>query len=115
MMIILIAIVIVAINVYHNKDNRNNTDNTPIKGTFKYNEKVKYEFGENGKGAMYDGDTKYEYDYTIQNNAIMIDFKNENVYDATYTYIFKDNTLTLVGGKGTMGGKYILEKEENEF
>ena len=60
---------------------------------------------------MYDRNSKYDYTYTIENENIMMDFKNEALRDATYTYKLEDDTLTLIGGEGTTGGEYILKKE----
>ena len=82
-----------------------------LEGTFVYNENVKYEFQSNGKGAMYDTNIKYGYTYTIENQNIMLDFENEAIHDATYTYQLEGDTLTLIGGEGTIGGEYILKKE----
>lgn len=82
-----------------------------LKGTFVYGESVKYEFNGKGNGAMYDSNTKYSYTYSIEENKLEIDFINEAVRDATYTFSIENNTLTLIGGEGTMGGEYILERE----
>ncbi len=102
-----------AINT-HNKDNNESIgkEEDILKGTFYYSDSVKYEFTGKGKGAMYDGDTKYEYTYTINDNKMTIDFENEAVHDAKYTFNLEDDTLTLIGGEGTTGGEYILKKGE---
>ena len=114
--IILLIIIMIAVGItiaiINNKDNNstNAEDNTLI-GTFIYNENVKYEFNNNGKGAMYDNETEYKYSYTINENKLVLDFENEAVHDATYRFKLENSTLTLNGEEGTMGGKYILEKE----
>lgn len=82
-----------------------------LKGTFVYGESVKYEFSGKGNGAMYDSDTEYPYTYLIEENTLKLDFKDEAVRDATYTFSIENDTLTLIGGEGTMGGEYILERE----
>ena len=108
LVIILIVIFIVAINIY-NKKSMENQD--ILKGTFVYNNNVKYEFNEKGEGAMYDGDTKYEYTYKIDDKKVTMDFKDEIIHDATYTFNLEDDILTLIGGEGTTGGEYTLKKE----
>lgn len=82
-----------------------------LQGTFKYSESVKYEFSGKGKGAMYDNDTEYQYTYSIDGDTLKLDFKDEAVRDATYTFSIENDNLTLIGGEGTMGGEYILERE----
>ena len=42
-----------------------------------YNENVKYEVNNNGKGAMYDNETEYKYSYSINENKLILDFENE--------------------------------------
>ena len=114
--IILIIIIMIAVGItiaiINNKDNNstNAEDNTLI-GTFIYNENVKYEFNNNGKGAMYDNETEYPYSYSIEENKLKLDFTDESVRDASYTYSIENDILTLIGGEGTMGGEYILERE----
>lgn len=60
---------------------------------------------------MYVGDTIYEYTYKINNDILEIDYKNEEVHDATYTYKLEGDELELIGGEGTIGGEYTLKKE----
>ena len=114
LIVLIIAIaVVVSIAIINNK-NTNTTDNNStniLEGTFIYNENVKYEFNSNSKGAMYDNETKYQYTYSIEENTLKMDFENEAVHDATYTFNIENDTLTLIGGEGTMGGEYILKKE----
>ena len=86
-------------------------DENSIVGSFRYNENVKYEFKANNYGALYDGNDKYKYTYTADNEVLTLDFQNEAVQDASYTYKLKDGTLILQGGEGTTGGEYVLKKE----
>lgn len=115
--ILIVVIALIGISIYfiinakHATEEVNSEDTSLLKGTFIYSENVKYEFNGKGKGAMYDRNSKYDYTYTIENENIMMDFKNEALRDATYTYKLEDDTLTLIGGEGTTGGKYILKKE----
>lgn len=105
---IIVLITIIAINVF----NKSIDSENELNGIFIYNENVKYEFNGKNKGAMYDGGNKYEYTYKINEDKITMDFKDEEIYDATYTFKLENNTLILIGGEGTTGGEYILKKEE---
>ena len=110
-LIILLIIIIVAIIAIATISILKPVDE--LQGTFRYNESVKYEFNGKGKGAMYDNETEYKYAYSVDGNILKIDFKDEVIYDATYTFNITDNTLTLIGGEGTTGGEYVLERESN--
>lgn len=39
-----------------------------------------------------------------------MDFKNEKMQDATYSYKVEGNTLFLIGKEGTVGGEYTLKR-----
>ena len=56
----------------------------------------------------------YEFSYDIKKDQISIDYENESVRDGTYTFTVEDNTLTLIGGEGTVGGTYTLTRVEEE-
>ena len=43
-----------------------------------------------------------------------MDYENESVRDGTYTFTVEDNTLTLIGGEGTVGGTYTLARVKEE-
>ena len=98
--------------IINKKDNNQASESeNNLTGTFHYNDSISYEFKENGKGAMYDGNSKYDYTYTIDGEKLTMDFKNEAVHDATYTFKLENDTLTLQGEEGTIGGEYTLKKE----
>lgn len=109
MLTILIAILFTSIVIMVVIYNLKPTD--ALKGTFVYDETIKYEFNGKGYGAMYDKETKYPYNYVITNNTLKLDFKNESIKDASYTFSINNNTLQLIGGEGTIGGIYTLERE----
>lgn len=81
-----------------------------FQGTWKYDEYTQYEFDGNGNGCMCLEDLHYEYTYTVKHNELKLDFKNDSVRDCTYTFLIKNNTLTITGGEGTVGGTYVLNK-----
>ena len=92
------------------KDNKKE-DNT-LNGTYSYDKNTKYVFNGKGKGSLNIQEGEYKYTYTIDGSKLPIDFKNADLYDATYEYQIDGDTLTLVGGEGTasVGTKYILTK-----
>ena len=49
---------------------------------------------------------------TIVVNAAEGLLSNEAARDCTYTFSVNDNTLTLTGGEGTIGGTYELHRQE---
>lgn len=95
------------------KPNSENKTADTLNGVWVYDQYTKYEFDGFGEGCMCLEDTHYEYSYIIDKNTISIDFKNESVHDCEYTFEITDNTLMLVGGKGTTGGTYKLNKVNN--
>lgn len=118
MIIVVIAITIIAIIAIKDKAEKTNnepvvnTDISLLNGTFVYNENVKYEFNENNKGILYDKDKTYKFTYKIVNQQVTLSFEDETIHEATYTFYFVDNDLKMIGGKGTVGGEYILKKEK---
>lgn len=115
---ILIVIAIVAIIFIKNKNINKVTISTDVEnvdskiiGTFSYREDTKYKFDKNGKGALYVGKDKFDYSYKTEGDKLIIDFVDEKVKDATYSYQVENDTLKLVGEEGTSGGEYTLKKE----
>lgn len=105
-----------------NKNEENQTTNTEISnydgnsliGTFLYEENdTKYEFKDDGTGNMSSGDYNFEYKYKVDGNILEIDFSEEAVHDAKYSFELKDGILKLTSKEGTVsiGEEYILKKE----
>lgn len=87
-------------------------DLSVLDGIYVYDESIKYEFDGSGKGTMnIDEQYKFEYTYKIKKEQLILNFIDDAVHDATYTYSLKGDILTLVGGEGTAGGEYTLSKE----
>lgn len=90
------------------------TNTDLLKGSFVYEQNTVYEFDGKGNGCMCITDSgsqyHYEYTYTIKEDHVMLDFKAEEVRDATYTFKLSDDKLTITGGEGTAGGTYTLTK-----
>lgn len=56
----------------------------------------------------------YDFTYTIDGNKLMIDYANESVRDSEYEFTVDENTLTLIGGEGTVGGTYELKRSSKK-
>lgn len=54
----------------------------------------------------------YDFTYMINGDRLVIDFANEILQDSTYTFLVEDGTLTMIGGEGTIGGTYELNKRK---
>lgn len=85
-----------------------------LKGKWDVDGTTAYEFSGDGNGALLLPNVTYKFSYDINKDQISIDYENESVRDGTYTFTVEDNTLTLIGGEGTVGGTYELTKVENE-
>lgn len=96
-------------NIEQNIENGSNS----LIGTFIYKtDGTKYEFKTDGTGSMTSGKYKFDYQYIINGNELTLDFKQEEVHDAKYSYSVNNNILTLVSKEGTasIGEEYKLEK-----
>lgn len=112
LILIIVAIILIGIKIKENNTSSDvgNVDSTII-GTFLYGNDTKYRFDKNGKGAMHVGKDKFEYSYKTEGSKLIIDFIDEKVHDATYSYKIENDILKLVGEDGTAGGEYTLNRE----
>ena len=86
-----------------------------LKGKWDLDGTTAYEFSGDGNGALLLPNVTYEFTYEIKKDQISIDHENEPVRDGTYIFTVEDNTLTLIGDEGTVGGTYTLTRvEENK-
>ena len=83
-----------------------------VAGTWKYDDYMSFEFDGKKKGYMYLGDLEYDYTYKVRRNKLKLDFTDEAVEDCVYKFDIIENTLTLVGGEGTTGGTYQLQRKQ---
>ena len=81
-----------------------------LKGKWDLDGTTAYEFSGDGNGALILPNVTYEFTYEIKKDQISIDYENDSVRDGTYTFSVEDNTLTLIGGEGTVGGTYTLTR-----
>ena len=82
-----------------------------LAGTWIYDEHTQYVFGKDGTGKLLADDVTYTYVYSIKGEKLTIDFTEDIVRDCDYTFSVNNTTLTLVGGNGTDGGTYKLNKK----
>lgn len=80
-------------------------------GTWVYDEHTQYVFEKDGTGKLLADDVVYDYMYSIKDDKLIIDFTKDIVRDCEYTFKIHDGILTLVGGSGTDGGSYKLNKK----
>jgi hypothetical protein len=88
-----------------------------LTGSWKYDEYTVYEFDGKGSGCMcLDGNTHYEFTYSIDGDLLKLDFALDYVTDCEYTFKVDKENLTLVGGNGTStpGQEYTLIKSEQK-
>lgn len=84
----------------------------PLTGTWDYDGDTTYQFDGKGSGAMILTSATYDFSYQVKGDQLFIDFSNEAARDCAYTFSVNDNTLTLTGGEGTIGGTYELHRQE---
>jgi len=87
-------------------------DLNAVEGAWIYDAYTSYEFDGKGNGCMRLEELSYEYTYTVKDNKLTINFKDDSVRDCTYAFSIKDDTLTIIGGEGTVGGTYKLHKSQ---
>ena len=83
-------------------------------GTWEFDGTTTYSFDGSGSGAMELPSISYDFTYTIDGNKLMIDYANESVRDSEYEFTVDGNTLTLIGGEGTVGGTYELKRSSKK-
>lgn len=80
-------------------------------GTWRYDEHTQYVFEKDGTGKLLADDVTYSYAYTVKGKKLILDFTEDIVRDCDYTFSVNGTALTLIGGTGTDGGSYKLNKE----
>lgn len=80
-------------------------------GTWVYDEHTQYIFEKDGTGKLLADDVAYDYIYSVKGDRLIIDFTKDIVRDCEYTFTTDNGILTLVGGSGTDGGSYKLNRK----
>ena len=95
-------------------DNHCSGGTDALAGTWEFDGTTTYSFDGSGSGAMELPSISYDFTYTIDGNKLMIDYANESVRDSEYEFTVDGNTLTLIGGEGTVGGTYELKRSSKK-
>ena len=85
-----------------------------IIGTWRYDEYNQYTFNSDGTGFLMADNVRYVYVFELSDDKLILDFNKEIVKDCEYKYQVNGEELKLIGGSGTDGGEYYLEKEEEK-
>lgn len=80
-------------------------------GTWVYDEHTQYIFEKDGTGKLLADDVAYDYIYSVEGDRLTIDFTKDIVRDCEYTFTIDNGILSLVGGSGTDGGSYKLNRK----
>jgi hypothetical protein len=79
-----------------------------LKGTWTLDESTAYVFDGKGGGMLRLPMGSYAFSYTIEDNLVTLDFADESLSDASYSFLLGRNALTLDTNTGTV---YWLERE----
>ena len=79
-----------------------------LKGTWTLDESTAYVFDGKGSGTLHLPMGSYAFSYTIEDNIVTLDFADEALTDASYSFLLGRNALTLDTNTGTV---YWLERE----
>ena len=69
--------------------------NDELTGLWDVDGNTKYEFNGKGNGKIIVPNSEYEFTYTIKNNIVSIDFKNETSTDTKYSFKVSKDSLEL--------------------
>ena len=81
-----------------------------IIGTWSVDDSTGLSFGENNKGKLIIPDEEYAFSYKLDKDQLSLDFVSSKATNGTYTASLSGDTLTLIGGKGTIGGTFELSR-----
>lgn len=91
----ILIITFITINISHGKADA-------VKGMWFYDAVTVYSFNGRGNGELILPTAQYAFTYTLEDDTLHIDFENENVRDAVYTYAIEDESLILTGTGGAV-------------
>jgi hypothetical protein len=66
-----------------------------LKGTWTLDESTAYVFDGKGGGTLRLPMGSYAFRYTVENNLVTLDFADESLSDASYSFLLGRNALTL--------------------
>ena len=83
-----------------------------IEGRWDLDGATVYEFRGEGKGALVLTTMTFDFNYTIENNVVSIDFIDDRATDAKYEFAIEDDLLMLTGGPGDAKTQHILKRDK---
>lgn len=83
-----------------------------IEGRWDLDGTTVYEFYDDGKGALVLLTMTFDFDYTIQENMVYIDFKDDRALDSRYEFVIEGDMMMLTGGPGEAVSEYILKRDD---
>ena len=86
------------------------TKESPLVGTWVYDQYTRYVFENDGSGCLLADDVRYDYTYKTAGDRLTMDFTENVVRDCEYSFLIDGDELTLIGGENTDGGTYKLKK-----
>jgi len=84
---------------------------TKLTGLWKLDDTVSYQFEKDGTGAMILSNSRYDFTFKNKGDSLYMDYEEEYLMDGSYTFLIKGETLVLIGGEGTSGGTYELQRQ----
>ena len=87
-----------------------NQASADITGTWTVDGITTYRFDENGKGELLLPEHTYSFDYTAEENELTLEFDNDRIKTAVFTFTVEDDTLNLKREKEMGTSEYTLEK-----
>lgn len=108
---ILICVVIISIFLISSGRSSGEKSYSGLAGIWSIDGYTRYEFQDGGRGALLLPDSQYDFQYRVKDNVIAIDFTDEAVTDAEYTFSLEGDTLLLETGEGKAQNTYTLTRE----
>ena len=92
--ILIILIILISHKVFFSAKSK-------LVGTWTTDNVTIYKFNKNNTGKLIVSLSEYEFNYTLKNNVLYIDFNNDKSEDSEYNYSFEKNKLVLKNNNGT--------------
>ena len=81
-----------------------------ITGTWTVDEITNYRFDKNGEGELLLPEHTYSFHYTTEDNELTLEFDNDNIRTAVFTFELEDEKLILKREEETGTSEFTLEK-----
>ena len=81
-----------------------------IAGTWTIDGVTSYRFEEDGAGALVLPEHEYPFSFTVEDDALTLDFESSKINQAVFNITLEGDTLTLVKEEDAGAAKFVLEK-----